>query len=230
MGRVDWWFTSFMGQSSGDNVHGKISVPDWDRQVRLVRIDYEYSEELGRVCLAGIGADAMAITWQLGEALSGLIGLHRSVVDLTADRSLEHGRVDEGGFGVSVSRRVAAWAVFDEHGLDALAGTVRQLVLVDEGHLAVLRFRRSRGHAAERQRGGKQTDKQRANNEFHGVLLRLADTDQAAVRERPSHSSRVMRPSRASPNGTSERSSIRAPKCRASGSRTTLRGSSTAFR
>jgi hypothetical protein len=31
-----------------------------------------------------------------------------------------------------VSRRVAARAVFDEHALDALARTVRQLVLVDD--------------------------------------------------------------------------------------------------
>src|SRR2546421_9814634 len=39
-----------------------------------------------------------------------------------------------------VARRVAARAVFDEHALDALAGNVRQLVLVDEGHLGVLRI------------------------------------------------------------------------------------------
>src|SRR2546427_2346376 len=38
-----------------------------------------------------------------------------------------------------VARRVAARAVFDEHALYALAGNVRQLVLVDEGHLGVLR-------------------------------------------------------------------------------------------
>ena len=34
-----------------------------------------------------------------------------------------------------VTKRVAARSVFDEHALDALAGNVRQLVLVDEGHL-----------------------------------------------------------------------------------------------
>ena len=39
-----------------------------------------------------------------------------------------------------VARRVAARAVFDEHALDALAGNVRQLVLVDEGHLAFFDF------------------------------------------------------------------------------------------
>ena len=38
-----------------------------------------------------------------------------------------------------------------------------------------------------------------------------------------------MRPRRASPNGTSERSSTRPPQYRASGSRTTSRGSPTAF-
>ena len=39
----------------------------------------------GFVALA-IGADAVAVAGQLGEALSGLVGRHRSVVDLTADR------------------------------------------------------------------------------------------------------------------------------------------------
>ena len=32
----------------------------------------------------------MAVAGQLGEALSGLVGRRRSVVDLTADRPLEH--------------------------------------------------------------------------------------------------------------------------------------------
>src|SRR5438128_2229612 len=97
----------------------KTSVPEWDRQFRLVCVHDEHREELGRLRLAGIGADGVAVTGQLGEALSGLVGRHRSVVDLTADRPLEHGRVDEGGFGVGVARRVAARAVFDEHALDA---------------------------------------------------------------------------------------------------------------
>src|SRR5262249_59079540 len=88
------------------------------------------------------GADAVAVAGQLGEVLSGLVGRHRSVVDLTADCPLEHGRVDEGRFGMRVTRRVAARAVFDEYALDALAGNIRQLVLVDEGHLGVLRLRR----------------------------------------------------------------------------------------
>jgi hypothetical protein len=54
--------------------------------------------------------------------------------------------------------------------------------------------------------------------------------DQALACERRSHSSKPMRPRRASPNGTSERSSTRPPKYRASGSRTTSRGLPTAFR
>ena len=54
--------------------------------------------------------------------------------------------------------------------------------------------------------------------------------DQALARERRSHSSRPMRPRRASPSGTSERSSTRPPQYRASGSRTTSRGSPTALR
>src|SRR6266852_4143612 len=46
--------------------------------------------------------------------------------------------------------------------------------------------------------------------------------DQAPACERRSHSSKPMRPRRASLNGTSERSSTRPPKYRASGSLTTL--------
>src|SRR5262249_13461209 len=84
---------------------------------------------------------------------------------------LKEGRGDEGGFGMRVTRRVAAWAVFDEHAFDALAGNGRQLVLVDEGDLGVLRRRRIREDAATRKRG----DKQRTEDAFHGApILRLA--------------------------------------------------------
>src|SRR5262249_24880209 len=55
---------------------------------------------VGRLGLAGIGADGVAIAGQLGKALSGLVGRHRSVIDLAAYRPLEQGRVDEGGFGM----------------------------------------------------------------------------------------------------------------------------------
>ena len=72
-----------------------------------VRSD-KHREALGRLRLAGIGADTVAVAGQLGEALSGLVGRHRSVVDLTADRPLEHARIDEGGFGMRVAGRVAA--------------------------------------------------------------------------------------------------------------------------
>jgi len=54
-----------------------------------------------------------------------------------------------------VTRRIAARAVFDENAPDALAGSVRQLVLVDEGHLGILRLRRIREDVAERQGGDK---------------------------------------------------------------------------
>src|SRR2546426_8134753 len=104
---------------------------------------------------------------------------------------------------------------------------VRQLVLVDEGHLCVLRLRRVREDAAERQGG----DKQRTKDAFHGALSSgWRMRDQAAARERRNHSSKAMRPRRASPNGTSERSSTRPPKYRASGSLTTTPGAPPASR
>ena len=68
------------------------SIPKWDRQFRLVGVHDEHREELGRLRLAGIGADGVAVAGQLGEALSGLVGRHRSIVDLTADRPIEHPR------------------------------------------------------------------------------------------------------------------------------------------
>src|SRR5262249_47366839 len=148
-------------------------------------------------------------------------------VNLAVDSSLQDGGVDEGGLGMRMAGRETARAVFDQHTLDALAGDVRQLVLVDEGHLGVLRRRRRLGNrAAERQYG----NQQRTEDALHGALLWSAHADQAAARERRNHSSRPMRPSRASPSGTSERSSTKLPKYRASASRTTSRGSPTAFR
>src|SRR6516225_3618378 len=93
--------------------------------------------------------------------------------------------------GWRVARRVAARAVFDEHALDALAGNVRQRVLVDEGHLGVLRLRRIRKGAAKRRRG----DTQQTEDAFHGALsFGWRMRDQASARERPSHSSKPMRP------------------------------------
>src|SRR6201982_406756 len=142
------------------------SVPKWDRQLSLVCVDHEYGKELGRLRLAGVSADAMPVARQFREALSRLVCGHRSVVDLTADRSLQHGRVDEGGFGVRVAGRVAARAVFNEDALDALAGDVWQFVLVNECHLGILLFRFVPESAADRQTG----EKQRIKNTFHVAL------------------------------------------------------------
>src|SRR5262245_65896268 len=114
------------------------------------------ARSFGRLRVAGIGADGVAVAGQFGEALSRLVGHHRPVVDLTADRPLKHGRVDESGFWMRVTGRIAARAVFDEHALDALAGDVRQLVLIYESHFGVLRLRRVGDDAAERQGGEKQ--------------------------------------------------------------------------
>src|SRR5215813_2147424 len=159
------WRPAFSRDAISPHESHQTSVPEWDRQFRLVRVHHEHREELGRLRLAGIGADAVAVAGQFGEALSGPVGRHRSVVDLTADRSLNHGGVDEGGFRMRMARRGAARAVCDEHALDALAGHVRQLVLVDESHRGVLRLRRLGEDAAERQGG----DKQRTEDAFHGA-------------------------------------------------------------
>src|ERR671931_1246342 len=39
----------------------KTSVPEWDRQFRLIRVHHEHREKLGRLRLTGIGADAVAV-------------------------------------------------------------------------------------------------------------------------------------------------------------------------
>ena len=62
------------------------SVPEWDRQFRLVRVHHEDREELGRLRLAGIGADAVAVAGQLGEALSSdLVGRRMIVMIFRTD-------------------------------------------------------------------------------------------------------------------------------------------------
>ena len=61
-----------------------------------------------------------------------------------------------------VTGRVAARAVFDEHALDALAGNVRQLMLVDKRHFGILLLRRTRKDASERQGG----EEQRTDDSF----------------------------------------------------------------
>src|SRR5215469_360200 len=104
-----------VGSAALATCRGDASVPERDRQFRLVRVHHEHCEEFGRLCLAGIGTDTVAVAGQLREALSSLVGRHWSVVDLAADGSLEHGRVDEGGSGMRVAWRIAARAIFDEH-------------------------------------------------------------------------------------------------------------------
>jgi len=126
-----------------------------------------------------------------------------------------------------VTRRVTARAVFDEHALHALAGNVRQLVLVDEGHLGVLRLRRIREDLTN---GSVATSSEQRMRFIEPLSFGWRMRDQAAACERRSHSSKPMRPRCASPNGTSECSSTRPPQYRASGSLTTSRGSPTAFR
>ena len=103
-----YWRPAFSRNAISPRERYQTSFLEWDRQFRLVRVHHEHCEELGRLCLAGVGTDAVAVAGQLREALSGLVGRYWSVVDLTADRPLKHGCVDEGGFGMRVAWRIAA--------------------------------------------------------------------------------------------------------------------------
>ena len=84
------FYLSFAARCSHAIVPGRdeTSVPEGGRQLRLVRVHHEHREELGRLRLAGIGADAVAVAGILREALSGLVDRHRPVIDLAADRPL----------------------------------------------------------------------------------------------------------------------------------------------
>ncbi len=63
------------------------SVPEWDRQVRLVRVHHEHREQLGRLRLAAIGAGAVAVAGALGEALEP--GFYLPAVALALSLSAE---------------------------------------------------------------------------------------------------------------------------------------------
>ena len=58
-------FDAYRGTSSSHrrtpDAMAMTSVPEWDRQFRLVRVHHEHREELGRLRLAGIRADAVAV-------------------------------------------------------------------------------------------------------------------------------------------------------------------------
>ena len=58
------------------------SVPQWDRQFRLIRVHHEHRKKLGRLRLACIGADAVAVAWQLGEGVPAMTSLSPAPVML----------------------------------------------------------------------------------------------------------------------------------------------------
>lgn len=109
------------------------------RQHGVVSVDDEYSEQLCRLRLAGIGADVVLVTRQLGEVLTGGEGLRFAAVDGALDCALEHRGVDQRGFGMRMGGAIAAGPVLNEDAFDALARNVGQGMLVDQSHLGILR-------------------------------------------------------------------------------------------
>ena len=75
------------------------SVPEWDRQFRLVCVDHEHREKLGRLGLAGIGADTVA-TGRPDVSTAVAVCLQTSV---TADTPRTSGRVLEGAIRSQVN-------------------------------------------------------------------------------------------------------------------------------
>src|SRR5439155_5612290 len=110
--------------------------------------------------------------------------------------------------------RVKVYAQTCLYVLDAGTGTVGAFRINDDGSLTAIT-------------GGGSLPAGRSAQGLAGIG---SSKNQALACERRSHSAKPMPPRRALPNGTSERSSTRPPKYRASGSLTTVRGSPTAFR
>ncbi len=102
------------------------------RQVGLIRVDNEHGKQASTLRLAGIFTDAVMIARKLRKAFAGTIGFYRPVIDLASNRSLKNRGVDEGGVRMSMSRRRTTRLIFDEHDFHALAGHVRQRLIVDE--------------------------------------------------------------------------------------------------
>src|SRR5262245_54556066 len=181
-------------------------------------VDHEDGQQLRRSRGTGILANLVMIARPLGPALASLISTLRRVVHFAADRSLQHARIDECRRRMPMGGRSAAGSVLDEHYTHTFARHVWQLLIEDVRvfcHLSEVFL----APDACREKCGGRGNEQR--NLIHGAF---------SFGWRRSHSSNPMRPRRASPNGTRERSSTRLPKYRASGSRTTSRGSPTAFR
>src|SRR5687767_5393644 len=72
----------------------------------VLRVDDEYRQQLGRFGFARIRTQAMAIARPFGETFSGPVGFHRTIVDLTYDRSFQYGRVDERGWRMRMRPRM----------------------------------------------------------------------------------------------------------------------------
>src|ERR1700716_47610 len=165
-------------------------------------VDYEDGEQLRRSRGTGILANLVMITLQLGPALASLISTLRRLVHFAADRSLHHARIDECRRRMPMGGRSAAAPVLDEHYTQTFAGHVRQLLIEDERDFCVLADVFLSRDACREKCGGRGNEQR---NLIHGAFsFGWRMRDQAPVRERRSHSSKPMRPRRASPNGTSE--------------------------
>jgi hypothetical protein len=112
------------------------------REYRILIVNDKDRQNLGGICPACVRTHRMMGAWHFRPVLAGAVCSFRSVVDLTADLSLDDGCVNERRLRVGMRRRVAAGSVLDQNSLDALAGNSRQSVLIDERYFGVLRARK----------------------------------------------------------------------------------------
>src|SRR5262245_53425155 len=217
------------------------------RRALVLDQDHQECRRLGRAGVPVhdmhiVGAFIEGLSWCQCDLLSTLHLLHHGAL-----QDVHHRR----GI-VYVDRARPAGRMLDDDHQHFLAGMLRQIFRQELRDLRLLSHRRAGHEAEQHQRHACRRHRHlfRASPETPGCNAPLGPVamsrtdgvsvgtvgqdpgmpDQARACERRSHASRPMRPRRASPNGTSERSSTRPPQYRAPGSRTTARGSPTAVR
>ncbi|MNE79921.1 hypothetical protein D3C80_1764470 [compost metagenome] len=75
----------------------------------------------------------MAISRQFGKALACRVLLDRAIIDLAEDRTLQHGGINKGRTRMRMAIGKAAGTIFNENAPDALAGYIRQFMVIDQG-------------------------------------------------------------------------------------------------
>ncbi len=100
----------------------------------IAGVDHEDGEKLGRFGVARVVADLVMIARLLRPALAGFVRMLGLVIHFAADGSFQHARINESRGRVTVRGRSGAGCVVDEHGAQALAGSIWQRLIKNDGY------------------------------------------------------------------------------------------------